>query len=269
VVVLGDGGAVVAATHADEVDTPAAALAAAHPLHADAVLATGGADGAGLLAVALAESPPRPLLLVRGAAAVPGADALLLEQPRPAGGPSQWLAPVLRALEGRLALAREPGIEAAPLRAFPARAGRSGPAALLWLSPRARRALAGSDTVAALRPEWAALAATRDVGTIRGDLAAWVAAGRGAPDAQALEAAERLARTRDAARLRPRAGAARLSVFVDEARGLAAFAIEAGTRRAAALAGDRREVRVRAATAAEADAALFAGARTLVAGGGT
>ncbi len=267
VVLLGTGGAVVAAPHAAELEAPAAALGIALAMGADAVLAGGDDPGAGILAVGLAEAPPRPLLLVRGIRQVPGGEALLLDQPAGAD-PAPWLAPVARAIGERFTLARGDGLAAAPLRAFPPGAGRAAPAALLWLSPRVRRALAGSDSAALLRPEFAALAAARGVATLRGDMAGWVAAGRGVPDAPGLDAAERLARTRDVAMLHPRAGAARLALFVDESRGLAGIAVEAGGRRALAIAGDRREVRAPVERPADGEALLFSGARTLVAGGG-
>lgn len=266
VVVLGEGRAVVSAPHADEVDTPIAALSMAAALGADGVLATDDGGGAGLLGAGMAEAPPRPLLLVRGTDPVPGGEALLLEEPISGAGPSPWLAPVLGALADRFVLSRDAGLDSAPLRAFPPRAGRAGPAALLWLSPRARRAFAGSDAAALLGPELTGLAAERGVATLRGDMATWVAAGRGAPDAAVLDVAERLARTRDVALLRPRVGAARLALLADERRGLAGFAVEMSGRRALALAGDRREVRARTARAADVEAALFAGARTLISG---
>jgi capsule biosynthesis CapC-like protein len=264
VVILGEGRAVVAASHADEIDTPIAALSMAVALGADGVLATDDGGSAGLLAAGMAEAPPRPLLLVRGTDPVPGGDALLLEEPVSGAGRALWLEPVLGALSDRFVLSRDTGPDAAALRAFPPRAGRAGPAALLWLSPRARSAFAGSDAAALLAPDLIALAAERGLSAVRGDPASWIAAGRGAPDEEALAMAERLARTRDVALLRPRAGAARMELFLDERRGLAGFAVEAGRRRALALAGDRREVRARTGTAADAEAALFAGARTLV-----
>ena len=267
VVLLGSGGAVVTAPHAAEIDAPAAALGIALAMGADAVLGTDDDLGAGILGVGLAEAPPRPLLLVRGTRQVPGGEALLLEQPAGADL-APWLVPVARAIGERFTLARGDGPAAAPLRAFPPGAGRAAPAALLWLSPRVRRALAGSDAAALLRPEFAALAAARGVATLRGDMASWVAAGRGVPGASGLEAAERLARTRDVALLHPWAGSARLALFVDEGRGLAGIAVEASGRRAMAVAGDRREVRAAAARPADGEASLFSGVRTLVAGAG-
>jgi hypothetical protein len=149
---------------------------------------------------------------------------------------------------------------------MPPRAGQAGPAALLWLSATARRALAGG--AAALdRPELLALASERGVPVVRDDLAAWVSRGSGAPGPELTATAERLARTRDVALLRPPAHG-RLAVLIDDARGLAGLAVESSGRRAVALCGERRGGTATIGSAAAAAQAIASGTRLLLAGGG-
>ncbi|HEY3352015.1 MAG TPA: poly-gamma-glutamate biosynthesis protein PgsC/CapC [Polyangia bacterium] len=257
--------AVVASPHARELGAPPAALFAAERLHADCLLP--GADGDGLVAafaMALAEVPGRPVLVVRGTGQVPHADGLVLLQPdAPATG--AWLAPLLGALEPRLRLVRDRTGGFPQLRAFPSRAGRAAPLVTLWLGPQARRALAGS--AAELdRPDVMALAAERQVPVTRGDMARWIAQGAGAPEAELTAVAERLARTRDLALLRAPARGG-LALFVDEPRGLSGVAVEAKGRRALAIAGALREGAITVADPGAAATALAAGARLVLAGG--
>ncbi len=256
---------VVASPHGKELDTAPAALFAAEQLGADCVLPGGATDGEGaLLAVALAEPLRRPLLIVRGTEQLPF-DALLLLQPERADRPS-WLQPLLSTLEPRFELAREVPPALAPLRAFPPRAGDAGPAALLWLSPFARRALAGS-AAGFDRPDLLALASERHVPVVRGDMAEWISLGGGAPESYLTVFAERLARTRDVALLRP-LPRGRLAVFIDDERGVSGLAVESSGRRAIALCGDRRRGSVAIDSIASATRAIASGASLLIAGGG-
>lgn len=257
--------AVVASPHAREIDAAPAALFAAEQLGADCVLPGAGADGEGaLFAVALAEPLRRPLLLVRGSEQLKG-DALLLLQPEQAA-PPLWLEPLRSVLEPRFEVARELSVELAPLRAFPPRAGQAGPAALLWLSAFARRVLAGSASDFD-RPDMLALASERGVPVVRDDIAEWISQGSGAPDPALTAVAERLARTRDVALLRP-PPRGRLAVFIDDMRGVSGLAVESPGGRAIALGGERRGGTVAVDSAASATRAIASGASLLVAGGG-
>jgi hypothetical protein len=260
--------AVAGAARAGEWGTAAAAVLVCEALAADCVLPADDGDTATALAAALGQRRSRPLAIVRGTLRPLGADALLLATPEPAPDQSPpWIEPVVALLQGRLTWARTAGPELGPLRAFPAGAGRLGPAALLWLSPYARRVMSGADQARWWRPEVAELARQRGVQLLRADAARWVAAGRQAPDAPALAHAELMARTADVAMLRPRAGEARLSVLIDEGHGLSALAVEQGGRRALVVMGERREDRAVVASATAAEQALGRGARTLLAGG--
>jgi hypothetical protein len=257
--------AVVASPHAREIDAAPSALFAAEQLRADCVLPGAGADGDGaLLALALAEPLRRPLLLVRGTEPLSG-DAVLLLQPEQEGTPS-WLEPLLSTLEPRLEVGRRLPAPLAPLRAMPPRAGQAGPAAVLWLSPSARRALAGGASDLD-RPDLLALASERGVPVLRDDIAHWISRGTGAPAPDLTATAERLARTRDVALLRPPAHG-RLAVFIDDARGVSGLAVESSGRRAIALCGERRRGSVAIESIASGARAIASGARLLVAGGG-
>lgn len=257
--------AVVASPHASELGAASAALFAAEQLGADCVVPGEGADGeAALLSVALAEPLRRPLLLVRGTERLPG-EAVLLLQPEHEGVP-EWLTPLLSSLEARFDVGRRLPDTLAPLRALPPRAGQAGPAALLWLSASARRALT-SDTSDFDRPDLLALATERGVPVLRDDVVAWLSQGRGAPGPDLTATAERLARTRDVALLRP-ASHGRLAVFIDEERGVSGLAVESSGRRAVALSGERRHGSVVMNSVTQASRAIAAGARLLVSGAG-
>jgi hypothetical protein len=261
--------AVVASPHGREIDAPAAALFAAEELRADCVLPGAGVDGeAALLAVALAEPLRRPLLLVRGTEQLTG-DAVLLLQPEQEGIPA-WLEPLHAVLAARLELVRRLPDALGALRALPPRAGQAGPAALLWLSSPARRALAGG--AADLdRPDLLALASGRGLPVLRRDVAEWISRGAGAPAPELTTMAERLARTRDVALLWPPAHG-RLAVLIDEARGVAGLAVESSGRRAVALCGERRRgsfVLGPAAGPEHVARAIASGARVLLSGRGS
>jgi hypothetical protein len=260
--------AVAGAARAGEWATGAAAVLVCEALSADCVLPADDGDAASALAAALAQRRGRPLALVRGTLRPLGADALLLATPEPALDQTPpWIQPVVALLEGRVTWARRAGPELGPLRAFPAGAGRLGPAALLWLSPFARRVMSGADQAWWARPEVTELARQRGVPLLRADAARWVAGGREAPEGLALARAEVLARTGDVAMLGPRAGGARLALLIDEGRGLSALALEQGERRALVVVGERREDRAVVGSAPAAEQALVRGARTLLAGG--
>jgi hypothetical protein len=260
--------AVAGAARAGEWGTAAATVLVCEALAADCVLPADDGDTASALAAALAQRRGRPLAIVRGTLRPLGADALLLATPEPA--PDQrppWVEPVVVLLDGRMTWTRTAGPDLGPLRAFPAGAGRLGPAALLWLSPFARRVMSGADQARWWRPEVAELARQHGVSLLRADAARWVAAGRLAPDGVALARAELLARTGDVAMLAPRAGEARLALLLDEGRALSALAVEQGGRRAVVVMGERREDRAVVGSASAAEQALWRGARTLLAGG--
>jgi len=265
VVLRSDSGAVVAALHGEEFDTPQAALFAAEVIHADCVVPTPASNAdVGWLAAALAERRGRPLLMVRGTAELP-TDAVLLARPAGLADPS-WLAPLLRALAPRLRVSRALDPAHARLAAFPAHLGTGMQSAILWLSAEARRSLVTSSTELD-EPDLVALAKSRGVSTRQGDLATWLAGSTGAPALDAIEVIERLARTRDVAMWRPQPSADNVSIFVDRARGLAGFALEDHGRRAVALAGDRVETRTKVRDASAVGAALAAGTRTLLGAG--
>jgi hypothetical protein len=256
---------VVVAAYASEWGTAGAAALACQVLQADCVLARDDGGTALPLAAALAQRRARALVVVRGTLRPLGADLLVLSSPEPAPpAPPAVVEPLLATLEGRLTWTRRAGDALGSLRAFPAGAGRLSPTVLLWLSPFARRVMSGADQLGFGRPEVLELAERRGLAQLRDDGARWLAAGRGAPPAPALERTEMLARTGDVAQLRPPGAGARLALLVDEAHGLTALALEDGPRRALVLGGERREERAVVGDAAAAEAALRRGVRTLV-----
>jgi len=266
VIVRPAAGTVAAAALASEWGTAGAAVLVCEALAADCVLPADDGGAATPLAAALAQRRGRPLALVRGTLRPLGADALVLAAPEPplADAPA-WLRPVLALTEGRVSWARRAQPELGTLRAFPPGAGRLGPVALLWLSPFARRVMSGADQTAGSRPELAELARRRGVVLWHGDGARWVAAGRAAPDAQALERAELYARTGDVAML-GHAAEARLALVIDDGHGVTGLAVEQGHRRALVVGGERREERATVAAPDVAEQALRRGVRTLLAG---
>jgi hypothetical protein len=260
---------VVVAPHAGELGTGAVALLASARLAGDAVIARGDVAprAASALAVALARASTGRLLIVRGTTFSAGGDVLLLGEPAPAGAWPSWTKDLSRALVPRFAPARVTSQEAAVLRAFPAGTARLEGAALLWLSPRARRALPAGDAPFA-RPEYVALAAARGVSIVHARLETWLGTARGGPGTEAVARAERLARSGDPAMLAARFQGARAVVFVDDARALSGIGVSSDLGRAVALGGDRGEERAVVRSPGDLVAALERGARTLVAGAG-
>jgi hypothetical protein len=258
--------AVVAAGFASEWGSSSAAITVCEALAADCVLAHDDAGLAVPLALALAQKRGRPLLIVRGTSRSLAADALLLGAPD-LGDVAQasWLRPLDDLFAGRISLTHRLPEELGGLRAFPIDAGRISPTALLWCSPAARRILSGADHGWWARDEIQQLVRQRGVPVLRTDGLRWLAEGRGAPSAQALEQTEALARTSDVAQLTPRVGPARLTLLVDEPHDLVAFAIEQGARRALVVAGQRREERTVVGAAPPAATAVRRGLRTLLA----
>jgi hypothetical protein len=258
--------AVVAAAFASEWGSSSAAITVCEALAADCVLARDDAGLAVPLALALAQKRGRPLLIVRGTSRSLAADALLLGAPdlgdvaRP-----PWLRPLDDLFAGRISLTHRLPDDLGGLRAFPIDAGRISPTALLWCSPAARRILSGADHGWWARDEIQQLVRQRGVPVLRTDGLRWLADGRGAPFAQALEQTEAMVRTSDVAQLTPRLGPARLTLLVDEPHDLVAFAIEQGARRALVVAGQRREERTVVSAAPHAAMAVRRGLRTLLA----
>jgi hypothetical protein len=226
-------------------------------LAADTIVATID-EGAATLAVALSASASTPVLFVRGTAELPGGDAMVLTRPSGSRTPS-WLAPLAESLRARFRMASGGAIDGAALSAFPPGIDPMRPAALLWLSASARRAL-GSEAMAwAARPDVAQLAASRGVPSLHVDLGDWLAASAGAPTAAAIERAERVARSRDLTRLDHQQ-----LLLVDEGRGLAAIGADERGRRSLSLLGTRTEERSFASAPAAFAPALDRGARTVV-----
>jgi hypothetical protein len=259
--------AVVAAAHANELHADEAALWAGALLNTDVVLPTGADSPASALAVALRDRAALPVLFVRGAAALPGGEVLVI--PRPAGRVlPPWLAPLVEALAARFPLSAARGLDVAPLTDFPAVGDASLPAALIWLSPEARRALGDAAFAWAARLDVGALAADRGVAQVHTALTAWLTASTGGRRPPAIESddvlalVEPFARSRDVARLR-----APLVLLLDDARGLAAVGVEKDGRRVVAVLGERVERRVATRSPVEAARALDLGARTLIGGG--
>jgi hypothetical protein len=251
--------AVVAAAHADELHAGEAALWAGDLLAADTVLATID-EGAATLAVALSARASTPVLFLRGTAVLPGGDAMVLARPTGSRTPS-WLAPLTESLRARFMIAAGGAIDNAALSAFPPGLDPMRPAALLWLSASARRALGSEPMAWAARPDVALLAASRGVPSLHVDLGDWLASSAGAPTPATIERAERVARSRDMTRL----GRQQL-LLVDEGRGLAAIGADEQGRRSLSLLGARTEERIFANAPAEVAPALDRGTRTVVAG---
>jgi hypothetical protein len=260
--------AVVVAPHVDEVGTDGVALLVRSRLGADAIVArrTGLALAASTLGVALARAGREPLLVIRGTTFAAGAgDLLLLTEPTPKGTWPAWLGRAVDTFVPRLVAARVTAEERARLRAFPSGTEKVSGTALLWLGPRARRALAG-DVEALAREDFLALAEARGVAVVHEKVEAWLAAFHEGPDAESVAQAERAARTSDPAMLTPRLGLARAALVVDDERGLVGVGVSTERGRALALGGDRWEERVFVRTDAEVARALARGARTVVAG---
>jgi hypothetical protein len=259
---------VVVAPHVDEVGTDEVALLVRSRLGGDAIVArrSGLAIAASTLGVALARAGREPLLVVRGTTFAPGAgDFLLLTEPAPSGAWPAWLVRATDTFVPRLVAARVSAEERARLRAFPAGTEKLSGTALLWLGPRARRALA-EDTEPLVREDFLALAEARGVSVVHEKVEAWLAAFHEGPDAESVEQAERVARSGDPAMLAPRFGQARAALVVDDERGLVGVGVTSERGRALALGGDRWEERVFVRTDAELARALARGARTVVAG---
>jgi hypothetical protein len=282
---------IIVAPHSRELGSDAAALFAAEVLGGDCVLASGSGAPEGeqtptTLAVEMALMASRPLLVIRGMDepdVLMGGDTLLFANPAPALARTsligdavpassdewpRWLSPLALATAGWLTPARPTLADAAALRRFPVGAGRLNDSAILWLSRPARRALAGDSELA--HDDFLALALLRGIAVVRVDIVDWLLAGRGAPPTEAIEGAERLARTGDAAMLmRSPAGAAAstgsaAALVVDVGRGLLGIGVVAADRRAVIIAGDRREGRVTVTSRLDAVRALAQGTRTLV-----
>jgi hypothetical protein len=248
------------------VGTAGVALLALARVAADAVTAgdENEARAAPGLGVALARAAGARLLVVRGTTFSRG-DVAVLAEPAP---PSAWPA-WMKALEGaflpRFLPARPADAQLAELRAFPAGTSALPGAALLWLSPRARRALTAGDEPFG-RPDYVELAAARGVPVVHARLDAWLAGGERGPGADALARAERLARTGDPAMLASKLLGATASIVVDDERSLAGIAVASARGRAVVLGGDRVEERAFVRSSPEVAVALERGTRTLVAG---
>jgi hypothetical protein len=258
------------APHAREMDTGAAALLACDVLVGDCVLAndsaTSGPDApAMVLATAMAQARPQPLLIVRGTDDRLAGDVLVFNTLASDAPWPDWAAGLQRATRDWLLPSHLLPLDAAPFRRFPIGVAQLPDATLLWLSVRARRALAGDSSLG--RPDFIALAASRGLAVVKTDLPTWLAAGDGSPVAGAVAEAERLAETGDPIFLQRRLSGVDAALLLDETRGLCAVGLDGRGRRALVVAGDRRDERVTISSLEKANAALTSGARTLLAAG--
>lgn len=263
-----DGQPVVVAPHEEEVGTVGAALAVREALAADAVVARDERDAPAStrLGVALARQAGASVLLVRGTTFAGGGDVWLSTAPVETGVDSSkwptWIAAARDLFQPRFSAGRPADEQAASLRAFPA-GSLEVRTAIVWLGPHARRVLAGRDALA--QADFVELAQRRGVAVDRRGFRAWLAESRGVPSTEVSAEALPLARSGDPSMLSGRLGAARTTLVIDPAHGLAGIGLIADGARAIVLGGDRVEETTSVTSEASLGSALRRGSRVLVA----